>query len=111
MTQAGAGTGPTWADITLKQAETDMTLTHNQSAAMHWLIKSCCSNMGGKNLADLQCDPFTWVDVDDLIAAGWDRKQAEGTFGSLIASGHIWNFGDDSYSLTEDWTELSKFHE
>ena len=61
--------------------------------------------MGGKNLADLQCDPFTWVDVDDLIAAGWGRKEAEGTFGSLVAS------GDNMFALTSDWDELSKFHE
>jgi|TARA_B110000908_G_C10206425_1_gene427971 hypothetical protein len=111
MTQAGAGTGPTWADIILKQVETDMKLTHNQSAAMHWLIKSCCANMGGKNLADLQCDPFTWVDVDDLIDAGWSRKEAEGTFGSLVASGHIWDADDGLFALTDDWDELRKFHE
>ena len=93
-----------------------MTLTHNQTAAMHWLIKSCLSNMGGKCLADLQCDPFTWVDVDDLIAAGWGRKEAQGTFGSLVASGHISEAGDcpDTgailFALTENWTELSNFH-
>ena len=88
-----------------------MTLTHNQTAAMHWLIKSCLSNMGGKNLADLQCDPFTWVDVDDLIDAGWSRKEAQGTFGSLVASGHIWDADDGLFALTEDWAELSNFHE
>tara|TARA_B110000977_G_scaffold51171_1_gene69470 strand:+ start:1048 stop:1347 length:300 start_codon:yes stop_codon:yes gene_type:complete len=98
-------------DITLKRVETDMTLTHNQTAAMHWLIKSCLSNMGGKNLADLQYDPFTWVDVDDLIDAGWSRKEAQGTFGSLVASGHIFETGDDMYALTENWAELSNFHE
>ena len=67
--------------------------------------------MGGKNLADLQCDPFTWVDVDDLIAAGWDRKEAQGTFGSLVASGHIYHYEDKLFALTENWTELSKYHE
>ena len=88
-----------------------MKLTHNQTAAMHWLIKSCCKNMGGKNLADLQYDPFTWVDVDDLIDAGWSRKEAEGTFGSLVASGHIYEAEDDMFALTSDWAELSKYHE
>ena len=88
-----------------------MTLTQNQAAAMHCLIKSCLSNMGGKCLADLQCDPFTWVDVDDLIDAGWGRKEAEGTFGSLVASGHIWDADDGMFALTDNWTELSKFHE
>ena len=88
-----------------------MTLTHNQAAAMTALIKSCLFNMGGKNLADLQCDPFTWVDVDDLIGAGWSRKEAEGTFGSLIAAGIVWHYDDDLYYLTEDWDELRKYHE
>lgn len=88
-----------------------MTLTNNQTAAMTALIKSCLSNMGGKNLADLQCDPFTWVDVDDLMAAGWSRKEAEGTFGSLVASGHIYEAEDDMFALTNDWSELSNFHE
>jgi len=53
---------------------TNATLTTNQTSAMHWLIKSCCGNMGGKNLADLQCDPFTWVEASDLENAGWGRK-------------------------------------
>jgi hypothetical protein len=88
-----------------------MKLTQNQAAAMHWLIKSCLFNMGGKNLADLQCDPFTWVDVDDLTDAGWPRKEAEGTFGSLVASGHIYEAEDDMFALTSDWAELSNFHE
>ena len=87
-----------------------MTLTTNQTAAMHWLIKSCCSNMGGSTLADLQSDPFTWVDADDLIDAGWGRKQAEGTFGSLVAAGLVYDNGDDMFALTEDWDELAKYH-
>ena len=87
-----------------------MTLTPNQTSAMTALIKSCLSNMGGASLADLQCDPFTWVDVDDLIDAGWPRKEAEGTFGSLVASGHIYEAEDDMYALTSDWAELNKFH-
>lgn len=86
------------------------SLTENQASAMTALIKSCLSNMCGSTLADLQDDPFTWVDVDDLIDAGWSRKGAEGTFGSLVASGHIYDTGDDMFALTEDWAELGKFH-
>lgn len=88
-----------------------MTLTPNQTAAMHWLIKSCLHNMGGKKLSDLKCDPFVWVDVDDLIEAGWSRKEAEGTFGSLVSTGIVYHYEDDLFALTEDWDELSKFHE
>jgi len=87
-----------------------MQLTTNQAAAMHWLIKSCCSNMGGKNLADLQCDPHTWVGVDDLIDAGWGRKEAEGTFGSLIAAGMVCDDLDDAFYICADWDKLAKYH-
>lgn len=51
-------------------------LTDNQRKAMTALIKSCLSNMGGDTLADLQNDPFTWVDTSDLVAAGWSQKEA-----------------------------------
>lgn len=88
-----------------------MTLTKNQAEAMAALIKSCLSNMGGENLAELQCDPHTWVDADDLVQAGWARKEAEGTFGSLVASGHIYDADEGLFALTDDWAELSKFHE
>lgn len=87
-----------------------MTLTTNQAAAMHWLIKSCCANMGGKNLADLQDDPFVWVDAGDLIEAGWGQKEAEGTFGSLVAVDLVYDNGDDMFALTDDWDELAKYH-
>ena len=50
-----------------------MTLTANQTAAMTALIKSCLDNMGGSTLADLQADPFTWVDAADLKDAGWGQ--------------------------------------
>ena len=87
-----------------------MTLTTNQAAAMHWLIKSCCANMGGKNLADLQCDPHTWVDASDLVNAGWGQKEAEGTFGSLVAANLVWDADDGLYALTNNWDELAKYH-
>ena len=87
-----------------------MTLTTNQASAMHSLIKSCCANMGGKDLADLECDPFVWVDANDLVNAGWGRKEAEGTFGSLVAAGLIYHYEDELFALTEDWDELRKFH-
>lgn len=87
-----------------------MTLTANQTAAMTALIKSCLDNMGGENLADLQCDPFVWVSVDDLIDAGWGRKEAEGTFGSLIAADMVYDNFDKSFALTDDWDELLKYH-
>ena len=89
-------------------------LTENQKAAMTALIKVCLNNMGGSDLNDLQGDPYTWVDASDLVAAGWDQKQAEGTFGSLVAAGLIYedevNVGQILYALTQDWDELYKYH-
>jgi len=87
-----------------------MTLTSNQTAAITALIKSCLGNMGGKDLADLQNDPFTWVDAYDLVSAGWGHKEAEGTFGSLVAAGLICDNGGDGFTLLENWDELSKYH-
>ncbi len=95
----------------------DMYLTRNQHLAMTALINSCLHNIGGDNLQDLRDDPCVWVEVYDLIKAGWSRKEAEGTFGSLVAEGLI--YSDDGarhssepqpFALTEDWDELSRFH-
>jgi len=83
-------------------------LTANQVNAMTALIKSCLCNMGGSTLANLQDDPFVWVDASDLVEAGWGQKEAEGTFGSLVAEGLI--YMDDGFALTENWDELRKFH-
>lgn len=86
------------------------TLTANQSAAMTALIKSCLRNMGGETLADLQDDPFVWVDASDLVKAGWGQKEAEGTFGSLVSAGIVYHYEDDLFALTEDWAALRSFH-
>jgi hypothetical protein len=87
-----------------------MTLTANQTAAMTALIKSCLDNMGGSTLADLQADPFTWVDAADLKDAGWGQKEAEGTFGSLVAAGLVWDNNDNDFYIDHDWDVLAKFH-
>ena len=87
-----------------------MTLTQNQAAAMTALIKSCLGEIDGKTLADLQYDPFTWVNTEDLVDAGWGRKEAEGTFGSLVAADLIYEADDNMFALTSDWAELRKYH-
>ena len=90
-------------------------LTKNQEAAMTTLIKHCIWNMGGETLDHLKEDPCTWVDVEDLVKAGWGQKEAEGTFGSLVAQGLIYedeiNRGQILFSLTQDWDELEKYSE
>ena len=94
-----------------------MILTDNQTRAVTALIKSCLGNIGGKTLADLQDDPFTWVDSSDLVEAGWSQKEAEGTFGSLVAADLVYLYdrrsagdGGNLYSLAADWDLLAKFH-
>ena len=87
-----------------------MTLTENQAAAMTALIKSCLNNMGGKNINDLMGDPFTWAYASDLVDAGWSQKQAEGTFGSLVAEGLVHHNEGTEYFLTSNWDELRKYH-
>lgn len=85
-------------------------LTDNQHCAMTNLIESCLSNMGGEVLDDLEADPFVWVEVDDLIAAGWSPKEAQGTLASLLVSGLVYEYELGLYALTEDWGLLSDFH-
>ena len=94
-----------------------MTLTTNQAAAMTALIKTCLGNMGGSSIACLKDDPCVWVNAYDLVDSGWSQKQAEGTFGSLVAEGLV--YLDDGarhssepqlFALTENWDELRKFH-
>jgi len=87
-----------------------MNLTDNQTRAMISLIKSCLDNMGGSTLVDLQDDPFTWVEASDLVEAGWGQKEAEGTFGSLVAADLVYDCEDKLFSLTTDWDVLRKFH-
>ena len=88
-------------------------LTKNEAAAMTTLIKHCIWNINGENLQHLKADPCTWVDVSDLVSKGWSQKSAEGTFGSLVAKGLIYedemNRGQILFSLTQDWNELSKY--
>jgi len=87
-----------------------MNLTDNQTRAMTALITSCLGNMGGEALADLQDDAFVWVEAGDLVEAGWGQKEAEGTFGSLVAADLVYDDGDNMFALTEDWDLLAKFH-
>ena len=85
-----------------------MPLTKNQAAAVTALIKKCLREIGSEKIDDLINDPFTWVETSDLVDAGWSQKQAEGTFGSLIAEGIVCM--EDNYYLAHNWDELRKYH-
>ena len=92
-------------------------LTANQTAAMITLVKAGMSNTGAKCINDMMDDPMPVVQASDLVEAGWSQKQAEGTFGSLVASGHIFhdeggNAANDLYVLEgeeEEFDNLRQF--
>jgi hypothetical protein len=58
--------------------------TTNEIAALKVIFADCLSGMGGKNWDDLESDPFTWTDPSVLVAKGWSKNEAGGTFASLI---------------------------
>ena len=94
-------------------------LTKNQTKAMEVLVKSGMENTGAKCIEDMMDDPFLVVQASDLVESGWSQKQAEGTFGSLVASGHILhdeggNAANDLYVLDgeeEKFENLRQFVE
>lgn len=81
---------------------TPTTYTDNEKAAIVALFKSCMNNMGGTTLADLDADPFTWVDADDLVGAGWTQKEAEGTFGSLVSKCAVSGDADEGFAIAHE---------
>lgn len=78
------------------------TLTANENAAIVVLIKSCLDGMGGKVRSDLDGDPFTWVDVPMLMAHGWTKNSAQGTFASLVDRGIIGEMDKNEWAIAYD---------
>lgn len=66
-----------------------LDLTDNEMAAALLLVRECLAGMGGSRPADLEHDEYTWIDIDVLVANGWTRESAAGTFSSLDAKGVI----------------------
>ncbi|WP_347837756.1 hypothetical protein [uncultured Planktomarina sp.] len=87
------------------------TYTDNEKSAIVALFKSCLSNMGGKCLEDLDDDPFTWVEASDLVEAGWNQKQAEGTFGSLVEKQAVFENDPGAYCIDHEDKELRAIFE
>lgn len=89
-----------------------MQLTENQNKAMNALIQICLETVGGKVVADFADEYWNIVDASDLVVAGWSQKEAEGTFGSLVAAGLIeegvWE--ENQFTLSEDFNDLRKYH-
>ena len=89
-----------------------MQLTENQNKAMNALIKTCLETVGGEVVADFADDYWNIVDASDLVNSGWSQKEAEGTFGSLVAAGLIYEgvWEENQYTLSEDFNDLKKYH-
>ena len=89
-----------------------MELTDNETRAMQRLYKSSLSHMGGKSLADLLDNFYAWIDISDLMAAGWTRHEAAGTFAALDEKGLIYyvyaeDDEDSCWCLTETGARLA----
>ena len=51
-------------------------LTEKETLALIYLTQSCLNGMGGSRPIDLDNDPFTWGDVNDLVVEGYTLAQA-----------------------------------
>lgn len=80
---------------------TTFNLTANELAAARVLVQECLNGMGGKRPSDLDNDPYTWCYADTLIAAGWSKEAAAGTYGSLAEKGFI-DLDKDGDAVTTD---------
>lgn len=64
-------------------------LTAKELDAARILVQACLDNMGGTRPSSLEYDEFTWVDIGDLMKAGYTRHQAAGLFSSLHEKGFL----------------------
>jgi hypothetical protein len=80
---------------------TTFDLTANEMTAALILVRSCLKGMGGKRPGDLADDPFTWVAADDLVAAGFSRFEAAGTFSALAAKDVISEYDRNEWVLND----------
>ncbi len=80
---------------------TKFDLTDNETRAALILVKSCLRGMGGNRPIDLDSDPYTWVAPEDLIAAGYSRHEAAGTWGALEHKGMIYEYDRNEYAMTD----------
>jgi hypothetical protein len=64
-------------------------LTNKETKAAIALVSACLNAMGGTRPSDLQFDEHTWVELSDVMTAGFSRHQAAGLMSSLCAKGFI----------------------
>lgn len=82
-------------------------LTHNEIRAAFILVSSCLAGMGGNRPGNLEDDEYTWIDIQDLMAKGYSRHEAAGTFSSLDSKGVISEYDKNEWILnTKAWQWL-----
>lgn len=83
------------------------SLTANELKAAMVLVTKCLGGMGGSRPADLGGDEYTWVDAKMLMAHGWNKNEAAGTFGALMEKGWVSEYDKKEWVLeTEAWQHL-----
>lgn len=77
-------------------------LTDNEIRAALILVKSCLRGMGGERPIDLDTDPYTWVSPDDLMAQGYTRHEAAGTWGALLDKNVVYEYDTNEWAMADD---------
>ncbi|UPT53354.1 hypothetical protein [Synechococcus phage Ssp-JY38] len=96
MAQAEADAGVNEETV----AEDAFVLTDNEFHAAMILVNECLNGMGGQRPSDLEHDEYTWVDIDVLVAHGWSKEEAAGTFSALDAKGVVYEADTDQMAMS-----------
>jgi hypothetical protein len=78
---------------------TNTTFTANEIAALKIIYTDCLNGMGGSSWEDLESDPYTWTAPDVLVVNGWTKREAGGTFASLIEKRAIDQMDKNEWAL------------
>lgn len=81
---------------------TGFNLTQNELDAAMAIVSDCLDGMGGSRPSDLEYDEYTWTDAKVLMAAGWTRSEATGTFGALMEKGLVTEYDKNEWALVTD---------
>lgn len=80
----------------------DTNVTEGELKVALILVQSCLDGMGGNRPSDLEFDEYTWINLNDIIDAGYTRAQARGYWSSLTKKGFIQQYDTNEWILTTD---------
>jgi hypothetical protein len=86
--------------MTTTLATQTFDLTANELRAALVLVSECLAGMGGSRPSDLEYDEYTWCSAKELIAHGWNRNEASGTFGALMTKGIVCECDRNEWAVT-----------